>query len=137
MCQKVCFYCCLLLCIDSEEANFGLTCNSLKSLSSISPWDSDTSSFGHAMQNYNQTRHDFEIHLENASQVDVCPEEAAEIPQIQYHVSLDLNAPFALSNKTCFGHTAAMPMLACLAVKHHAYLSELMTQPHLHEYGAT
>lgn len=35
--------------------------------------------------NYNQTRHDFEIHLENASQVEPCPEEAEEIPQIQYH----------------------------------------------------
>ena len=40
------------------------------------------------VQNYNQTRHEFEIHLENASQVEPCPEEAEEIPQIQYHVSL-------------------------------------------------
>lgn len=38
------------------------------------------------VQNYNQTRHEFEIHLENASQVEPCPEEAEEIPQIQYHV---------------------------------------------------
>ena len=46
------------------------------------------------MQGFNNTRHDYEITLENQSQIEVVPEdpESAAIPQIQYHVR------FALQN---------------------------------------
>ena len=66
------------------------------------------------VQNYNQTRHEFEIHLENASQVDPCPEEAEEIPQIQYHVSAVL-LPFA-SSDTLDDVNLVDPMLLLLCL---------------------
>ena len=39
------------------------------------------------MQNFNNTRHDYEITLEPSSIVELCPDEDAIIPKIQYHVS--------------------------------------------------
>lgn len=38
------------------------------------------------VQNFNQTRHQFEIHLENGSQVEPVQDEA-EIPQLHFNVS--------------------------------------------------
>ena len=38
-------------------------------------------------QNFNNTRHDYEITLEPSSIVEPCPDEEAVIPKIQYHVS--------------------------------------------------
>ena len=39
-----------------------------------------------AVQNFNNTRHDYEITLEPSSIVEVCADEEAVIPKIQYHV---------------------------------------------------
>ncbi len=39
------------------------------------------------VQNFNNTRHDYEITLEPSSIVELCPDEEAVIPKIQYHVS--------------------------------------------------
>ncbi len=51
-------------------------------------------------QNFNNTRHDYEITLEPSSIVELCPDEEAVIPKIQYHVStqassISLSAPSA------------------------------------------
>ncbi len=39
------------------------------------------------MQNFNNTRHDYEITLEPGTVIEPCEEEEAVIPKMQYHVS--------------------------------------------------
>ena len=43
-----------------------------------------------ALQNYNQTRHDYEIMLEPNSIVELCEDDTSAIPRMQYHVRLVL-----------------------------------------------
>jgi hypothetical protein len=64
-----------------------------------------------ALQQFNTTRHDFEITLETQTQIDVVPEDAEThaIPSIQYHVSqsnscslLCMSAQAACWHTVCF-----------------------------------
>lgn len=61
------------------------------------------------VQNFNNTRHDYEITLEPSSIVELCPDEEAVIPKIQYHVSSQLNPKPA---------TAAASAVSSFAIQH-------------------
>lgn len=69
------------------------------------------------LQQFNTTRHDFEITLETQTQIDVVPEDAEThaIPSIQYHVSqsdpcslvrMSAQAPYQRTICACISGTA-------------------------------